>query len=113
MGNLGISIVDDETNYDTETAISPTVIKVVGCGGGGSNAVNRMISRELSNVDFIVLNTDQQARGRSKAATKLAIGQKVMGLPVIAVYKDGEKVEELVKDDATPEAVKAMVEKYV
>jgi thioredoxin 1 len=36
-----------------------------------------------------------------------------MGLPVIAVYKDGEKVEELVKDDATPEAVKAMVEKYI
>ena len=45
--------------------------------------------------------------------TSKASGQKVMGLPVIAVYKDGEKVEELVKDDATPEAVKAMVEKYV
>ena len=60
MGNLGISIVDDETgyeDYEAENAGSPTVIKVVGCGGGGSNAVNRMIFRELSNVDFIVLNT--------------------------------------------------------
>jgi len=78
MGNLGISIVDDDTGYGTSyNESSPTVIKVVGCGGGGSNAVNRMISRELSNVDFIVLNTDLQALGRSNASTKLAIGQKV------------------------------------
>lgn len=35
-----------------------------------------------------------------------------MGLPVIAIYKDGEKVEELVKDDATKEAVEEMVKKY-
>ena len=78
MGNLGISIVDDESGYEAEASgCSPTVIKVVGCGGGGSNAVNRMIFRELSNVDFIVLNTDLQALGRSRAPTKLAIGQKV------------------------------------
>jgi thioredoxin 1 len=36
-----------------------------------------------------------------------------MGLPVIAIYQNGEKVEELVKDDATADAVKAIVEKYV
>ena len=45
-------------------------------------------------------------------ARRLAISQKVMGLPVIAIYKDGEKVEELVKDDATKEAVEEMVKKY-
>ena len=45
-------------------------------------------------------------------ARRLAIGQKIMGLPVIAIYKDGEKVEELVKDDATKEAVEEMVKKY-
>lgn len=45
-------------------------------------------------------------------ARRLAIGQKVMGLPVIAIYKDGEKVEELVKDDATKEAVEEMIKKY-
>ena len=85
MGGLGISIVeDDETekrvnssDIDNILKRNPTVIKVVGCGGGGSNAVNRMISRELSNVEFIVLNTDLQALSRSNAPTRLAIGQKV------------------------------------
>ncbi len=104
MGNLGISIVDDETNYDAETTCSPTVIKVVGCGGGGSNAVNRMISRELSNVDFIVLNTDQQALGRSKAATKLAIGQKVTkGLGAGGKPEVGEQAAEEDKELITNE----------
>ena len=56
-------------------------------------------------IKFTALNTTK--------ARRVAIGQKVMGLPVIAIYQNGEKVEELVKDDATPEAVKAMVEKYV
>ncbi|MCR5187815.1 MAG: cell division protein FtsZ [Treponema sp.] len=78
MGSLGISIIEDDSNYTQAfSESSPTIIKVVGCGGGGSNAVNRMISRELSNVDFIVLNTDLQALGKSNAKTKLAIGQKV------------------------------------
>ena len=78
MGNLGISIVDEESSYSKAfNESSPTVIKVVGCGGGGSNAVNRMIYHDLGNVEFIVLNTDLQALGRSNAATKLAIGQKV------------------------------------
>ena len=45
-------------------------------------------------------------------ARRLAIGQKIMGLPVIAIYKDGEKVDELVKDDATKEAVEEMIKKY-
>lgn len=58
---------------------SPTVIKVIGCGGGGSNAVNRMIDAGIKNVDFIVLNTDLQALNSSHASTKLAIGQKVTG----------------------------------
>ena len=46
-------------------------------------------------------------------ARRLAIGQKVLGLPTITVYKDGEKVAELVKDDATAENVAAMVQKYI
>ena len=56
-------------------------------------------------LKFTALNTSK--------ARRVAIGQKVMGLPVIAIYQNGEKVEELVKDDATADAVKAMVEKYV
>lgn len=55
-------------------------------------------------IKFTSLNTTK--------ARRLAIGQKILGLPVIAIYKDGEKVEELVKDDATPEAVEEMIKKY-
>ena len=105
MGNLGISIVDDEAGYDSEVSGgSPTVIKVVGCGGGGSNAVNRMIFRELSNVDFIVLNTDLQALGRSRAPTKLAIGQKVTkGLGAGGKPEVGEQAAEEDKELITNE----------
>ena len=46
-------------------------------------------------------------------ARRLAISQKILGLPVIAVYKDGAKVEELVKDDATPANIEAMIQKYI
>lgn len=56
-------------------------------------------------MKFCSLNTTK--------ARRLAIGQKVLGLPTITIYKDGAKVEELVKEDATAEAVLAMVEKYV
>ncbi len=67
---------------DTGSAVSnasPTVIKVIGCGGGGSNAVNRMIDAKIANVEFIVLNTDLQALNLSHAAKKIAIGQKLTG----------------------------------
>lgn len=56
---------------------SPTVIKVVGVGGGGSNAVNRMIENGMIDVDFIVINTDEQALKISNAPTKIVIGKKV------------------------------------
>ncbi|NLM05516.1 MAG: thioredoxin [Tissierellia bacterium] len=46
-------------------------------------------------------------------ARRLAIGQQVMGLPVIAIYKGGEKIDSLVQDAATKEAVLEMIKKYV
>lgn len=46
-------------------------------------------------------------------ARRVAISQQVLGLPVIAIYKDGEKIDELVKDDATPHAVEEMIKKYI
>jgi len=52
-------------------------IKVVGVGGGGSNAVNRMIDAGLDGVDFLVANTDVQALKGSKAPVKLQIGSKL------------------------------------
>jgi cell division protein FtsZ len=51
-------------------------IKVIGVGGGGSNAVNRMVSSELGNVDFIAVNTDAQALYHSEASHKIHIGQE-------------------------------------
>ena len=50
------------------------VLKVIGLGGGGSNAINRMIELGLSGVDFIAANTDAQALINSKAGTKVRIG---------------------------------------
>ncbi len=59
--------------------ITPTVIKVVGAGGGGSNAVNRMIACGVESVEFIAINTDVQALNYSRAPVKLAIGSKLTG----------------------------------
>ncbi len=52
-------------------------IKVVGCGGGGNNAVNRMMDAGLRGVDFIAVNTDRQALGQSNAQVKIQIGEKL------------------------------------
>ncbi len=62
-----------------ERAASPTVIKVIGAGGGGSNAVNRMIAAGIENVEFIAANTDLQALNSSNAQKKLGIGSKLTG----------------------------------
>ena len=53
------------------------VIKVVGVGGGGTNAVNRMVDAGLKNVEFIAINTDAQALLMCDADVKLHIGAKV------------------------------------
>src|SRR5678816_2330434 len=52
-------------------------IKVVGVGGGGSNAINRMIAAGLGGVEFLVANTDVQALQQSKASVKIQIGAKL------------------------------------
>ena len=66
-------VVDDEK----PESLRSTVIKVIGAGGGGSNAVNRMIECGLSGVEFIAANTDLQALCQSKAEVKLPIGSKL------------------------------------
>ena len=53
------------------------VIKVIGVGGGGSNAVNRMVDAQVEGVEFVVVNTDKQALELSKAKTKIQIGEKI------------------------------------
>jgi cell division protein FtsZ len=77
--------------FDT-TGTSPTLIKVVGVGGGGSNAVNRMIAMGLKNVAFTAINTDQQALHGSNAETRFAIGTKLTGgLGAGGIPEVGEK----------------------
>jgi cell division protein FtsZ len=55
----------------------PTIIKVIGVGGGGSNAVNRMIDCGVKDVQFIGANTDVQALNRCRAPVKLPLGSKL------------------------------------
>ena len=70
-------------------------IKVVGVGGGGNNAVNRMISTGVSTVEFITVNTDSQDLERSRANTKIQIGEKLTkGLGAGANPDIGQKAAE-------------------
>jgi cell division protein FtsZ len=70
-------------------------IKVIGCGGGGSNAVNRMIAGGVKGVEFITLNTDAQALQLSSAEIKLQIGEKLTrGLGAGANPEIGKKAAE-------------------
>ncbi|HYO13213.1 MAG TPA: cell division protein FtsZ [Thermoanaerobaculia bacterium] len=55
----------------------PARIKVIGCGGGGGNAVNRMIDAQLRGIEFIVANTDLQALNKCRAPVKLQIGRQL------------------------------------
>ena len=52
-------------------------IKVIGVGGGGNNAVNRMVSANIRGVEFVAVNTDRQALQRSEAPVQLVIGEKI------------------------------------
>ena len=70
-------------------------IKVVGCGGGGTNAVNRMVEAGLRGVEFIAINTDRQALALSGAQTKIQIGEKLTkGLGAGATPEIGKKAAE-------------------
>ncbi len=61
----------EDNNYE-----SGVNIKVVGVGGGGNNALNRMVNTNVRGVDFIAINTDTQALLKSSAPTKIAIGER-------------------------------------
>lgn len=77
-------------------------IKVIGIGGGGSNAVNRMIESGMKGVTFIAVNTDKQALSMSKAETKIQIGEKLTkGLGAGANPEIGQKAAEESIDDLT------------
>jgi cell division protein FtsZ len=68
--------MDNETQT-MENEFAGARIKVIGVGGGGGNAVNRMITEKVQGVDFIVANTDLQALNASQAPTKIQLGPKL------------------------------------
>ena len=76
------------------------VIKVIGVGGGGCNAVNRMVEAGLQGVEFIAVNTDRQALSRCVAETKIQIGEKLTrGLGAGANPEIGQRAAEETLDE--------------
>ena len=78
-------------------------IKVIGVGGGGCNAINRMIEAGMQGVTFIAVNTDKQALARNRAETKVQIGEKLTkglgagGNPEVGQKSAEENLEDLQK----------------
>ncbi len=86
-----------ETNMEKNA-----VIKVIGVGGGGCNAVNRMVESDLKGVDFIAVNTDRQALNRCLAENKIQIGEKLTrGLGAGANPEVGQRAAEETIDEIT------------
>ncbi len=106
--NMSYKVIESDASHKQKVASdNPAVIKVIGAGGGGSNAVNRMMSNDMRFVDFIVANTDLQALNESKAPTKLSIGTKLTGglgaggNPEVgekAALEDKETIANVIKD---------------
>ena len=83
-----------------ETATQNARMKVVGIGGGGGNAVNRMIEEQLNGVEFISVNTDAQALLSSKSDVKIQIGKKLTrGLGAGARPEIGRQAIEVNRDE--------------
>jgi len=91
---------------DDEPPITGARIKVIGIGGGGGNAVNRMIEAGIEGIEFLVANTDLQALKRSKAPIKIQLGSRLTkGLgaganPVVgreAALEDTDKIIEVLE----------------
>ena len=87
--------------FQFETTLDNVInIKVIGIGGGGGNAVNRMIQSGVQGVEFIAINTDKQALAFSAAPTKIQIGEKITkGQGAGSDPNVGSKAAEESKDD--------------
>ncbi|MBQ3667951.1 MAG: cell division protein FtsZ, partial [Clostridia bacterium] len=86
-------------DYEFETTNFAT-IKVIGVGGAGTNAVNRMVDSGLRGVEFIAVNTDKQALALSKASNKVQIGEKLTkGLGAGANPEVGKRAAEESRDE--------------
>ena len=85
----------EDKNINNEGETNFAAIKVIGVGGAGTNAVNRMVDSGLRGVDFIAINTDKQALAMSKAPIQIQIGDKLTkGLGAGANPEVGQKAAE-------------------
>ena len=100
----------DKTTFEAEVLQAPGKVVVDFYGDGCVPCaalmphVHEFAEKYGATLKFCALNTPK--------ARRLAISQKILGLPVIAVYENGEMIDSCVKDDATPENVEAMIKKY-
>lgn len=100
----------DKTTFEAEVLQAPGKVVVDFYGDGCVPCaalmphVHEFAEKYGATLKFCALNTTK--------ARRLAISQKILGLPVIAVYEHGEMIDSCVKDDATPENVEAMIKKY-
>jgi cell division protein FtsZ len=69
--------LDQNDEANRSAAMTAAKLKVIGVGGGGGNAFNRMVESGLQGVEFIALNTDMMALQRSRAGSKIQIGSKL------------------------------------
>ncbi|MFA5447716.1 MAG: cell division protein FtsZ [Sphaerochaeta sp.] len=103
--DFGMFEVEDMVHDEQATS---TIIKVIGVGGAGGNAVNRMIASGLKKVHFVTMNTDMQALQRSNAQTRLPIGRELTGgLGAGGVPDVGEKAAQESKDEIRREVENA------
>jgi len=79
---------------------NPAKIKVIGLGGGGCNAITRMVQEGIQGVELIAMNTDAQALAITEAPTRIQLGEKVSkGLGVGGDHNQGQKAAEESRDD--------------
>jgi len=79
---------------------NPAKIKVIGLGGGGCNAITRMVQEEIQGVEFIAVNTDSQALAITEAPTRIQLGEKLTkGLGVGGDHVQGQKAAEESRDE--------------
>ncbi len=101
----------DQTTFEEEVlkAEGPVVVDFYSDDCGPCQAltprIHALAEAYGGKLKFIAVNTTKSRR--------MMISQKIMGLPVVAVFQNGQKLEQLVKDDCTPEAVEAMIRKYI
>ena len=98
----GTSMGNDMLELESAEGNEGARILVVGVGGGGNNAVDRMIEKGIRGVEFVAVNTDKQQLDRTKAPTTVQIGEKLTkGLGAGANPEVGQKSAEESKDELT------------